>query len=399
MSDAVYCRRAVAGRPLFREGDAPDAAYIVERGAVEIFTEHGGTRTRLSVLGPGEIFGEMALIDESPRSASALCLENCEFIVVERAHIKREIAAASPLVSVLLRTLIHRLRVATSSMAASPAPISPADTARVIAGIKGEYEIRRAVDGGELVPYLQPIVRLETGAPAGFEALVRWLHPERGVLPPASLLDAAKQADLLEVVDLMVAREAAWAVASLNRDLAARGRGPAFLSTNFVATHFADDRLAGLLGGLLADTGLAPSLLKVAITETTLIVNPRAAAALARIKALGASISIDDFGTGYSGLSYLSRFPVDHLKIDQSFTRRIAEDRRAAEIIRSVVELGRQLDIGAIAEGIETPEQAKLLAGMGVVHGQGYLFGRPAPVAEACAAFLDAQAPSGSGNP
>lgn len=389
MSDALYRRRAVAGRPLFREGDPPDAAYIIEKGAVEIFTEHEGERERLTILGPGEIFGEMALVDDSPRSASALCLENCEFIVVERAHIKREIAAASPLVSVLLRTLIHRLRVATSSTPPSAAPISPADTARVIARIKGEHEIRRAVDGGELVPYLQPIVRLDRGTPAGFEALVRWLHPERGVLPPAALLDAAEQADLLEVMDLMVAREAARAVASLNRELAARGRAPAFLSANFVATHFADERLAGLLGRMLADSGLAPALLKVEITETSLIVNPNAARALERIKALGASISIDDFGTGYSGLSYLSRFPIDYLKIDQSFTRRIAEDRRAAEIIRSVVQLAGQLKIGAIAEGIETPEQARLLAEMGVVFGQGYLFGRPAPAADAARTFLE----------
>jgi diguanylate cyclase len=388
MSDALYRRRAVAGRPLFREGDLPDAAYIIETGAVEIFSEHGGERQRLTVLGPGELFGEMALVDESPRSASAMCLTDCELVVVERTHIKREIAAASPLVSVLLRTLIHRLRVATSSIPPSAAPISSADTDRVIARIKGEHDIRRAVDRGELVPYLQPIVWLDTRLPAGFEALVRWLHPERGVLPPGGLLEAAQQADLLEVLDLMVAREAAHAVASLNRDLAARGRTPAFLSTNFVATHFADDRLAGLLGRLLEESGLPASLLKVEITETTLIVNPDAGRALERIKALGASISLDDFGTGYSGLSYLSRFPIDFLKIDQSFTRRIVEDRRTAEIVRSVVQLAGQLDIRAIAEGIETEEQARAMAEMGVVFGQGYLFGRPAPAAEACKVFL-----------
>ncbi|MCA3264608.1 MAG: EAL domain-containing protein, partial [Azospirillum sp.] len=136
--------------------------------------------------------------------------------------------------------------------------------------------------------------------------------------------------------------------------------------------------------------GLPANLLKVEITETTLIVNPNAARALDRIKALGASISIDDFGTGYSGLSYLSRFPIDDLKIDQSFTRRLAEDRRAAEIVRSVVQLARELDIGAIAEGIEDPTQARMLREMGVKLGQGYLFGRPAPAPVACAASVAA---------
>ncbi|MFM8799278.1 MAG: cyclic nucleotide-binding domain-containing protein, partial [Tagaea sp.] len=206
MSEALYRRRTVAGQSLFREGDAADAAYIVEQGSVEIYTEHDGARTRLSVLGPGEIFGEMALIDDGPRSASALCLADCEFIVVERAHIKREITAASPLVSVLVRTLIHRLRVATSATPPGPAPFSPDDTARVIARIKGEHEIRRAVDGGELVPYLQPIVDLATGRTTGFEALVRWIHPERGIVLPLELIAAAEQADLLETLDLIVAR-------------------------------------------------------------------------------------------------------------------------------------------------------------------------------------------------
>ena len=390
MVDALYRRRAAAGTLLFDEGDEADCAYIVEHGLVEIAASRATGSVVLTRLRPGEIFGEMALVDGAPRSASARCLEDCVFVVVGRDQIHREIAGAAPLMSILLRTLIHRLRVATSRVVSPSLPIGAEETARIVARIEGEHELRRALENGEVVAFLQPIVALEGAAPAGFEALARWAHPTRGLLPPTALLGPAAEAELLETLDFAVAGAAARAVAGLNRDLAAAGRAPAFLSANFSAPHFADTQLAGRLAPMLEEAGLDPTRLKVEITETTLIVNPHAAEALARVKALGACVSLDDFGTGYSGLSYLSRFPIDHIKIDQSFTRRLIEDRRTAEIVRSVVGLAGQLDISAVAEGIETPEQARRLAEMGVGYGQGYLFGAPVPADAACAAFLAA---------
>ncbi|MBL0932428.1 MAG: EAL domain-containing protein, partial [Alphaproteobacteria bacterium] len=360
------------------------------RGRVEIGATGATGSVVLTRLGPGEIFGEMALVDGAPRSASARCLDDCVFVVVGRDQIHREIAGATPLMSILLRTLIHRLRVATSRVLSPALPIGAEETARIVARIEGEHELRHALENGEVVAFLQPIVALDGAAPAGFEALARWAHPTRGLLPPAALLGPAAEADLLETLDFAVAGAAARKVAGLNRDLTAAGRAPAFLSANFSAPHFADTQLAGRLAPMLEEAGLDPIHLKVEITETTLIVNPHAAEALARVKALGASVSLDDFGTGYSGLSYLSRFPIDHIKIDQSFTIRLVADRRIAEIVRSAVDLARLLDISAVAEGIETPTQAQLLAEMGVSFGQGYLFGAPVPADAACAAFLAA---------
>jgi EAL domain-containing protein (putative c-di-GMP-specific phosphodiesterase class I) len=391
MSDSVYRRRFPAGRLLFNEGHVADAAYIIETGAVEIFVEFAGERTRLAVLGPGEIFGEMALVDDAPRSAAALVVEDCEVIVVERGQIKRELETATPLMRILLRTLIHRLRVATSTLPQAQMPISTDEAARVIARIKSEHEVRRAIDGGELVPFLQPIVRLDDGVTVGFEALVRWRHPQHGLLGPETLLGSAERAGLLEALDLMVMRESARMLAALNRRLALAGRRPVFLSANFGAAHFADDRLADVLAEILAEAGLPPERLKVEITETTLIVNRDAHKALARIKALGAAISLDDFGTGYSGLSYLSQFPIDYLKIDKSFVSTMLDDRKTAEIIRSVVQLASQLEIDAIAEGVETPAQAEFLRSVGCVYGQGYFYGAAQPAEHACAALFDRQ--------
>jgi EAL domain-containing protein (putative c-di-GMP-specific phosphodiesterase class I) len=389
MSDTVYRRRFPAGRLLFNEGQAADAAYIIETGAVEIFVEFAGERTRLAVLGPGEIFGEMALVDDAPRSAAARVLEDCEAIVVERGQIKRELERATPLMQILLRTLIHRLRVATSTLPSAAVPISPDETARVIARIKGEHEVRRAIDGGELVPFLQPIVRLDDGVIVGFEALVRWRHPREGLLGPDALLGSAERAGLLEVLDLMVLREAARLTAAVNRRLALAGRRPVFVSANFGAAHFADDRLADVIGEILGEAGLPAERLKVEITETTLIVNRGARAALDRIKALGCSISLDDFGTGYSGLSYLSQFPIDYVKIDKSFVSAMLAERKTGEIIRSVVQLAGQIEIDTIAEGVETPAQAEFLRAAGCIYGQGFLYGDPKPAELACAALFE----------
>jgi EAL domain-containing protein (putative c-di-GMP-specific phosphodiesterase class I) len=178
-------------------------------------------------------------------------------------------------------------------------------------------------------------------------------------------------------------------VAALNRRLTLAGRRPVFVAANFGAAHFADLRLAAQLAEILEDAQLPAERFKVEITETTLISNPNAAEALAQLRGRGMSISLDDFGTGYSGLSYLSKFPIDYLKIDGSFVAAALDVRKTADILRAMLALGAQLEIDAIAEGIENEAQATLLRSMGCRYGQGYLYGRPAPAEQACAALFD----------
>jgi|GEM_PF-6922814 len=389
MSDPLYLRRFPAGHVLFAPDQAADAAYIIEQGSIEIYVEGPGGRERLSVLGPGEIFGEMSLVDDAPRSAGAQALDDVVCVVVARAQILRAYADSAPLIQMLLRTLIHRLRVATSSVVEGSTPVVPEATAAAIQRIRREHEVRGALAGGEIAAFLQPIVRLDDGVPIGVEALARWHHPQYGTLGPEAFLPAVTQAGLLETLDLAVLREGARMVGALNRRLALAGRRPLFVSANFGAAHFADARLADTLAAILAEAELPAERLKIEITETTLISSAHAAEALARVKAMGVQVSLDDFGTGYSGLSYLCRFPIDLLKIDRSFTLAAANERKTAEILRSMLALGAQLEIDAIAEGIETAEQAAMLRSMGCRYGQGYLYGRPLPADEACAALFD----------
>ena len=389
MTDPLYLRRFPAGHVLFAPDQAADAAYIIEQGSIEIYVDAPDGHERLSLLGPGEIFGEMALVDDSPRSAGARALDDVVCVVVARAQILRAYADSAPLVQMLLRTLIHRLRAATSGVPEGATPVVPEATAAAIQRIRREHEVQGALAGGEITAFLQPIVRLDDGVPIGVEALARWHHPQYGTLGPEAFLPAVTQAGLLETLDLAVLREGARMVGALNRRLALAGRRPLFLSANFGAAHFAHARLADTLATILAEAELPAERLKIEITETTLISNAHAAEALARVKAMGVQVSLDDFGTGYSGLSYLCRFPIDLLKIDRSFTLAAASERKTAEILRSMLALGAQLEIDAIAEGIETVEQADMLRSMGCRYGQGYLYGRPLPADEACAALFD----------
>jgi EAL domain-containing protein (putative c-di-GMP-specific phosphodiesterase class I) len=389
MTDPIYLRRFPAGHVLFAPNQDADAAYIIEQGSVEIYVEGPGGRERLSLLGPGEIFGEMALVDDSPRSAGACALDDVVCVTVARVQILRAFADSAPLIQMLLRTLIHRLRKATSGGPMGATHLRPEATAAAIARIRHEHEVRVALAAGEIGAFLQPIVRLDDGVPIGFEALARWHHPQFGTLGPEAFLPAVTLAGLLETLDLVVLREGARMVGALNRRLALDGRRPIFLSANFGAAHFADMRLPDTLATILAEAELPPERLKIEITETTLISNAHAAEALARVKAMGVSISLDDFGTGYSGLSYLCRFPIDLLKIDRSFTLAAASERKTAEILRSMLALGAQLEIDAIAEGVESAEQAEMLRAMGCRYGQGYLYGHPLPADQACAALFD----------
>jgi diguanylate cyclase (GGDEF)-like protein len=238
-----------------------------------------------------------------------------------------------------------------------------------------EHELRDALQAGQLVPYFQPIVRLADGQVVGYETLVRWQHPERGLLGPAHFLPIAEQTGLIESVDWHLYGLACEAGAPLVRD-------GGFLTLNVSARHFASADFDRALLALLRRTGFEPARLHIEVTESTLLGDPAAVAAiLQRLKDAGVGTALDDFGTGYSSLGHVHRFPLSMIKIDRSFTGELdnAQPSRSVAIIDAVLSLGRALDLDVVAEGVETDAQRQVLLAMGCVYGQGYHFGRPAP--------------------
>ncbi len=193
---------------------------------------------------------------------------------------------------------------------------------------------------------------IEDGSLAGFEALARWRHPERGLVPPSEFIDLGERCGLIRHIDLAIIAGAC----RLLREAVTNGATP-FLSVNLSAQHFADFGVVKSLSKILADTGFDPAHLKVELTETALVQDPRKAhEVLTQIKALGVTIALDDFGTGYSSLSYLHSFPFDVLKIDQSFVRQLGSPGRTHDIVETIIMLANRMGMLVVAEGIETPD-------------------------------------------
>jgi len=247
-----------------------------------------------------------------------------------------------------------------------------------------ESDLRRAIERGELFLQYQPQVALGSGAIIGIEALVRWRHPVRGIVPPMDFIPIAEESGLIVAIGDCVLAGACHQQARWVREGIARGP----IGVNVSATQF---RQPGFVQGVmlaLERAGLAPEQLELEVTESVVMHGVDIAREkLAALDALGVSLAIDDFGTGYSSLSYLKQFPLDRLKIDRSFVSGLPEDKESGAIAQAIISMGRSLDLKVIAEGIETPEQAAYLASMGCDEGQGFLYSRPL-TAEDCAAFL-----------
>jgi diguanylate cyclase (GGDEF)-like protein len=242
-----------------------------------------------------------------------------------------------------------------------------------------QHDLRSAIDRGQLSLHYQPQVRMD-GSVIGFEALVRWDHPVRGSVPPATFIPLAEESGVIISMGQWILREACREAASWPR--------PLQVAVNLSPVQFRHGDLPGLVHSVLLETGLAAGRLELEITEGVLIGDfSRAVSILRRLKALGVRIAMDDFGTGYSSLSYLQSFPFDKIKIDQAFIANLDRNVQSTAIIRAVIGLGHGLSLPVSAEGVETKEQMSFLVRESCDEVQGFLFGRPQPI-EAYAALV-----------
>ncbi|MBP1202870.1 diguanylate cyclase (GGDEF)-like protein [Duganella sp. 1411] len=247
-----------------------------------------------------------------------------------------------------------------------------------------EADLHRALARGDFELYYQPRVNLASGAIAGAEALLRWTHPEHGAVAPSRFIPVAEECGLIVPIGHWVLREACMQVARWKAD----GLDPGVIAVNISALEFRDDGFTGRLRAALADSGLSPQCLELEITEGVLMDDAGASAAiLAELKEIGVLLAIDDFGTGYSSLSYLNRFPIDVLKIDQSFVHGISAAPGDGVIVGAVIAMGGSLGHKVVAEGVERQSQLDFLRERHCDEGQGYLFSLPL-AADAFAALL-----------
>ena len=251
--------------------------------------------------------------------------------------------------------------------------------AEATAALRLQTDLQNAVERGEFELAYQPIVDPQYGRIKGFEALIRWNHPERGLVSPGEFVPVAEEIGLIRQIDRWVLREACaqvarWRQAFPDADL--------HVAVNTSAREFDDADFLPEVKAVLALNGLPPGALELEITESIFLdPDPRIADAIAAVRAHGVRVGLDDFGTGYSSLSYLNRYPTDTIKIDKSFVESLCSDDRTVAIVLLIIQLAGTLGVDVVAEGVETEEQAELLASMSCSHAQGYWFARPAPAA------------------
>jgi diguanylate cyclase (GGDEF)-like protein/PAS domain S-box-containing protein len=248
--------------------------------------------------------------------------------------------------------------------------------ARAINLLQMETDMRRALERDEFLLHYQPIVSLENFRLRGFEALVRWQHPERGFISPMDFIPVAEETGMIIQLGEWVMREACRQMQRWQKRFPVEP--PLFISINLSSKQFSQNTLISTFATILEETGVKPQTVKLEITESVVMENIDTATDMLRqLRALGVKLAIDDFGTGYSSLSYLHRFPIDTLKIDRSFVTRMSENNENTEIVRTIIVLAQNLGMDVVAEGVETNEQLVLLQKLGCENGQGYFFSKP----------------------
>ncbi|MCH6266585.1 EAL domain-containing protein [Neobacillus citreus] len=241
-----------------------------------------------------------------------------------------------------------------------------------------QEEIRNALERNEFRLYYQPKVNLETGKIDGVEALIRWEHPEKGLIPPIEFIPIAEETGLIIPMGEWVLRTACFQ----NRKWINAGFSPMVMSVNLSVRQLYHPNLVNVVREILKATELPPEYLELEITESMMMDKDRALEAIKGLRRLGVQISLDDFGTGYSSLHYLRDFPIDKIKIDQSFIRNCTSDFNNATIVKMIISMAHHLKIKAVAEGIETKDELIFLQKNSCNHGQGYFFSRPLPPEE-----------------
>lgn len=372
-----------------RQGAKGDCAYIIEDGVVEIFIERDGGKIQMvGTRGPGSIIGEMAIVDDAPRTATVRAVKDCKLLEISRDDFSRRLKSSDPVLQMISQVILTRYRdtltraeiLGNGSTYPPPEAIEHDYTVQseVVESIKIANEFEAALKNNELQLYYQPIIDFTSGHVVGFEALMRWIHPEKGFISPGVFIPIAEKNGLIIEASRWALAEACRALKRIEgrvgteRDL--------YMSVNFSSTDFASEHFLDHVYRILSESDVPAKQVKLEITERLLIQQPdNAKQTLELCKKAGMGIAIDDFGTGYSSLSYLYYFPIDNLKIDQSFVRAMSRDDKSLELVKSIVGLGKNMKMNIIAEGVESAEEAKILKDMGCDSGQGYYFAKPLP--------------------
>lgn len=374
----AFSRHLASGEYLFREGDPPDCAYVIDSGQIEISTEKDGRKLVLSHLGPGDLLGEMAVLDDSPRTADAMAITDCRLTEIRRDQIQERLAETDSIIRTLMLGLLHRYRlglsIARGRASYTDARAVAASNGKATEKMRLEAQLMAALATETLAVVYQPIYDLKRSRVCGFEALIRWDHPERGPISPGEFIALAEETSLIVPVGRYVLQQSC---ATLARFRAVHD--DFYISVNVSARQSASMDFLDLVQAELARHGLETRHLRLEITESLTLDYRQVSALITRCHQIGLKVALDDFGTGYSCLGHLHQLDFDVVKIDQGFTRQMLDSMRVSALVCGIVSMIHAIDAEIIAEGVESQAQGKALAELGVRYLQGWLVGRPQP--------------------
>ncbi len=375
------------GDVIMRQGDIGENAFIIENGKVEIHIEKpNGTKTTVGTRSAGAVIGEMSLIDNAPRSATITAIAECSLLEITKDDFTRRLDNADPILRMVIQIILTRYRDTLAHVefnqnrknkqSAEIIEKNYLEKTDAVDTIRIANEFGEALNKGDIELHYQPIVDLSTGDVYGFEALMRWFHPEKGFISPAVFIPIIEDSGQIVEASKWAFKESCSALKRIENSTGYHNK--LIMSVNFSSTDFSSDGFIESIYNTISETNVNAEQIHLEITERLLMSQPQQAKeTLALCRKGGMGISIDDFGTGYSSLSYLHSFPINTLKIDQSFIRDMHKNETSLELVRSIVSLGKNMNMSIIAEGVEKPDEALLLKSMGCDYAQGYFFAKP----------------------
>lgn len=365
-----------AGTVIFNEGDLGTSAYIIEEGSVEVSVSN----TQTARIGKGELFGEIALVDRLPRTATVRALEDTVLIPIPRELVNELLEKTDPVVRHLLLIILERYRSTRKQPAFDPTQTTVMRRAAT-RGVATRHlilahELVDALKEEQFAMFYQPICNLGSGRLAGFEALIRWHHPVQGMVSPMDFLGLAEQTGQIREIGLWTLERACIDWPALRARI---NHHHPFVSVNLSPSQLTGNGFVGDVANIVAKHQMPAAELKLELTETVIIDNPELALELLTLLTKsGNTLALDDFGTGHSSLEALHRYPIGTMKIDRSFISKMNSSTQSAKIVKSSIELAHSLKLDVVAEGVETEVERKALLELGCDYGQGWLFGKPA---------------------
>jgi len=378
-----------ANELIFSEGDQGDAAYIIQSGNVELFIDVSGNHLVVGRLSKGDLFGEMALIDNEPRNASAKASNECSLIVIPKSYVENKFKQNDPITDFILKVILDRFREVHQRLYKVIGPVMgerlperndkrfnfKSESSRATKMLEYDQLLRKALKDEQFKLVYQPIVDLSNERIVGCEALIRWAHPDKGLVAPGDFIPQTEMSGLIMPIGYWIIQEASKILHKINT---ITGHTDFVMSVNISGKQFEDPGLINRIDHIFMQEKINTKQIKFEITESLLMTNPDLALVLLnQLKSRGIQIAIDDFGTGYSSFSYLHQFPIDTLKIDCSFTTTMLQSSKSLEIVKSLSSLAKSIGMSVIAEGIEQQKEAEILSEFLCEMGQGNYYSMP----------------------